>query len=398
MSTTTSSFVDETTDGSGSSTEVMRAVDQYHDSGRGDFNVLLGVTHSKSWGWFIAVLTLISLFLSDIALITFPISLDIVVNVIYIAIGVVFLAEFLVMCIWQEKYVLRYFFFADLFAIVSLIPDMIPLTEYGKQPEGSTDVLDKFVAAVRILRLFRLWRMFRIMDLIEVYAANKKHGQTTAAYFGRGFATYMGAKLGTGIIFLTIIVSLLSFDYPYIGPGMGLAMLDRLPIHSFDFNQTLILLVESYPVVLVEIGGIEVYFDAEEDDISDYRAIELEDFTSENGFLQVDVSEVVINDAVFNIVMILVIMLLFALGTFIIHNDTKNKIIKPSVKIFNAIGLLAEELDATVDSDNQFSNPDDYAIEQLGSIRAVVINALEENDDRGKKNKNKNKKKNKKRR
>jgi len=111
----------------------------------------------------------------------------------------------------------------DIFSILSMIIDCIPLTFFAQQDQGSTSLFDNLVNAIRIIRLFRLWRIFRVLQLIDIYSSERRNYPVR---LGHSLTTFLAMKIGFIIVIVCAFVTILKWDYAWIGPPMALKMLE----------------------------------------------------------------------------------------------------------------------------------------------------------------------------
>jgi hypothetical protein len=336
---------DESSDDNKGKTKIKAADEQSETAEDEKFHKLLGVVNSRAWSWFMVLIVVISLFLQDVSLLAFPVEADGYITGIYIAIGLFFLFEFIVLCKYQEGYLYGYselddvpetgdpkaptfslFFWTDVVALLSIIPDLIPLSVLDdSSSEGTTNTLDLVIAGIRVLRLFRLWRIFRVLKLMDVYSL-KQH--TYAHKLGKHLSTYISMKVGCIVILITAAYVMIDYDTPYNGPYLGLEILERLPLYSASFNSTMAILTESYPVIAVVMYNKTVFTNG--DDLLEERGFEIEEFTSAQGSkLYMDINEVIKGQSALNITLILFVLVFFIFITCIVKKDVKKKAIKP---------------------------------------------------------------------
>jgi len=350
----------------------MKAAGDSDEQSSEKFDKILGIVHSTAWAWFIAVLIFVSLFLSDLNVAVFPKSADIVIMIIYIIIGAVFLAEFIILCVYQEGYARAdsIFFWSDLLSLLSMAIDCVPVDVYAGQPENSVNTVDKIVNAIKILRLFRLWRIFRILKLIEIYTTNKF---TYAYKLGASLSTFLTMKLGVVIIFITALVTVLKWDYNWIGPPMGLNILLDMVIFSNDFNVTQAIFVKYYPILSIKIDNITTY--TKPGVILDsFREIETELFTTRRAKMIMDVTGNTRPAAWVNIINILIILIFFILIVFIIRNDSDTKFKSTFDHILTNIEEVAKKMKIKKNSDDKFKEPKRYYDTLLTQMRDRVKN------------------------
>jgi hypothetical protein len=361
--------------------KVIKAANEQSEDAPGEekFYRLLGVINSRPWAWFIAALVLVSLFLQDVNMLAFPPEADGYITAVYVAIAVFFIFEFVVLCVYQNGYLCgnldveeelgtvnstctcSLFFWSDIIALLSIIPDLIPLSvldeSYGAD---STNTIDLVIAGVRVLRLFRLWRIFRVLKLMDIYTTNQF---TFAHKLGKHLSTFISMKVGIIVILVTASYVMIDYDTPFNGPKLGLEILERLPMFGESFNSTLNILTESYPCVIITMFNKTVY--ANGDDLDEERGIELEEFkTTQGSLLVMDINEVLKGQAALNIVLICFVMICFIVITCIVRRDVKKKAIKPMhditdrlLQVGTAMGLFKpKQLERMYKSPHQFFN------------------------------------------
>jgi hypothetical protein len=152
----------------------------------------------ETWGMAImTIATLYCLFGDNIRLTSFPPSADEVFVVLSTICFVMFVLEFAAFCLWKPEYRWSFFFFLDILALVSLLPEMPFIWDPLIDGLGARSALDEGAAtnlaairasrasrsgsrAGRLMRMTRLVRFLRIVKLYE-YCGDTTEEQKKAA-------------------------------------------------------------------------------------------------------------------------------------------------------------------------------------------------------------------------
>lgn len=146
-------------------------VPQYH-------GILSALLESRAFSTIVSVSTVYALFGDDIRLIAFPGSLDTMFYSISTICLVLFSAELIGNCVVKGGYVMSFYFWLDLAATVSLVPDIgwiwNSFIDASSGDDGQSTALKAGRAsragtkAGRIVRIVRLVRMVRIVKLYKM--------------------------------------------------------------------------------------------------------------------------------------------------------------------------------------------------------------------------------------
>jgi len=331
-----------------------------------------------------AVIVIISLFLQDVSLLAFDPDADPYVTGIYIGICIHFVFEFLVLCRYQDGYLygagdelgtknkchFSLFFWTDLVAILSVIPDLVPIDTLDDGiPEGSTNTLELLVAGFRVLRLFRLWRIFRVLKLMDIYT-NKTHSY--AHRIGKQLSSFISMKVGACIILITGSFLVITYDTPYVGPYLVMEILENLTMYSEAFNNTVEIFNNSYPIILIKMDNKTVFFSG--DSLTEPRGIEIEEFSTLRSKCYMDVNEVIKGQAALNIVLIIAVMIFFVIITVIVTRDVKKKAIKPMKAVTDRLLEVGAEMGVYrhTQVEEIYKNPDRFYNELLDKMKNKV--------------------------
>jgi hypothetical protein len=117
------------------------------------------------------VVTIYALFFDDIRILFLPPEADLTCDwVTLVCIGL-YIAELLLGCIAIDGYFLSFFFWLDLVASVSMVPDVGFLVQAyeGSNTTGNAADLAKTSRASRVTRIIRIIRLIRLIRIVKIY-------------------------------------------------------------------------------------------------------------------------------------------------------------------------------------------------------------------------------------
>ena len=117
------------------------------------------------------VVTIYALFFDDIRILFLPPEADLTCDwITLICIGL-YTIELMLGCIAIEGYFLSFFFWLDLVAAVSMIPDigfLVSAYEGSNRTDNASD-LAKTSRASRVTRIIRIIRLIRLIRIVKIY-------------------------------------------------------------------------------------------------------------------------------------------------------------------------------------------------------------------------------------
>jgi len=323
----------------------------------------LGFVHGSFWLWFTSAIALISIFLYDINIIFLSSDSDVWVTIAYIVFICIFGIELIILSAFQESYFgcgnqfkacgCSLFFWADLLSFLSLIPDCIPFNVITDSiPENASNYPFIIMSSIRILRLFRLWRIFKLMGFFNIYSTKIS---SFAHRLAKTYVTYAGMKNGCLLLILCFALSLLSFDVKYVGPPMSAEIIEGLIPGSPMFESILERFVTSYPIILFTLDGVVIY-DAQED-IDDYRDLELEYFTTDRSEIIMDVTELTKGESIYFIIKYIILIIVFLIAVYLLDRDINNRFTKIFKEVITRTVKVAKILGVYSSNDYLYLNP-----------------------------------------
>ena len=117
------------------------------------------------------VVTIYALFFDDIRILFLPPEADLICDWITIVCIGLYTIELVLGCILIEGYFLSFFFWLDLVAAVSMIPDvgfLVQAYEGSNNTDNAAD-LAKTSRASRVTRIIRIIRLIRLIRIVKIY-------------------------------------------------------------------------------------------------------------------------------------------------------------------------------------------------------------------------------------
>ena len=119
--------------------------------------------------------TIYALFFDDIRILFLPPSADLTCDWVTLICIILFTIELILGCIAIEGYFFSFFFWLDLVAAVSMIPDvgfLVSAYEGSNQSDNASD-LAKTSRASRVTRIIRIIRLIRLIRIVKIYKQAK---------------------------------------------------------------------------------------------------------------------------------------------------------------------------------------------------------------------------------
>ena len=119
--------------------------------------------------------TIYALCFDDLRILFLPPSADLACDWITLFCIFLFAIELILGCIAIEGYFLSFFFWLDLVAAVSMIPDvgfLVSAYEGSSQTDNASD-LAKTSRASRVTRIIRIIRLIRLIRIVKIYKQAK---------------------------------------------------------------------------------------------------------------------------------------------------------------------------------------------------------------------------------
>jgi class 3 adenylate cyclase len=195
---------------------------------------------SQVWAILIFLLTILTLFLDDFRIWLMPLRYDYSVACIMLAIFSLFSMEFVLNCALRYNYLLQFFFWMDLFCLLSLICDipwffnpLMGLNSYNPNENQSaasninqtnhySTVINRSSRIIRFVRLIRLVRIAKLFELAAVYT-HKYVNPSTSSSGGAANPNNKPSQVGQHLSEQTtrkvvILVLLMLFSLPLLQP------------------------------------------------------------------------------------------------------------------------------------------------------------------------------------
>eukprot|EP00924_Labyrinthula_sp_SR-Ha-C_P005425 snap_masked-scaffold_1-processed-gene-31.9-mRNA-1 protein AED:0.04 eAED:0.06 QI:0/-1/0/1/-1/1/1/0/853 len=147
---------------------------------------------SKRWQFFIAGITIYALFGDDLKILLFHQENDGIFDVMTLICFLIFFFELTIMSIINEnKYLLGFFFWLDLLATLSMIPDipwiwepfynvLAPATSTQQNSDGvSLESIQGTLVSAKSSRILRVVRLVRLVRVAKLYGISKKSQHVT---------------------------------------------------------------------------------------------------------------------------------------------------------------------------------------------------------------------------
>jgi len=211
------------------------------------------VLHNKYFEASIWLFTIWALFADDIRIIAAPPSADEVFYVFHFIALCLFIYEFVANCLTEDNYIFGYFFWMDLAAALTMIPDVPWLVElFVANDDADVEGLQIGRASRagtrvgRIVKIVRLIRMVRIIKIWKAYALRNSGGHEINVEDVKREPSKVGQILSMRTIqYVILIVLTMILVLPFFDGGLdttfntyqtyGIQNLHRLPQ---DYNQS----------------------------------------------------------------------------------------------------------------------------------------------------------------
>ena len=325
------------------------------------------------------ILTVIILFMDDFRLWLFPKSADVAFCLLTLTILCLFCVEILLSSLTKDDYFLRFFFYLDVLAALSLIPDIpliwdpiLGLHSQTLSPDDVTDIAQAAHAsssaspANRVIKFVRLIRLVRIAKLFELCAKTKKTqmaGQAGAPAGGLGGAGGMRkghSQVGQHLSEQTtrkvvLLVLLMLFGIPLLQPQDSqqgeeyslreLSLLSTSPSLTPSVWQDELNFTLSYYSTILYLNvsaGNAFDFTFVDPSLSDYRVSEILSVSSGDvmAFFSRRAESRIRGE--YNIITTLVVLVLLAVGAVLFNRNNHRMVIVPIERMMATIVALQQ--------------------------------------------------------
>ncbi|CAK9004519.1 Regulator of G-protein signaling 16 (RGS16) (Retinal-specific RGS) (RGS-r) (Retinally abundant regulator of G-protein signaling), partial [Durusdinium trenchii] len=343
------------------------------------------------------VITLAALFGPDLHMIFSKAGDEVILEVILSVCLLVFLAELVVSSMYRKRYFLSFFFWLDLVGMLSLIPDIpfiweamfptdvqeqenLAILRAGRLVRTGTRTtralrLVKFVRFTRIMRIFRLIRLARSHLLRTFFTGPDNVQNQTPNKLGIRLADLLGKRVIIGLILVLLCLPYLEVATLDYSQEHGIEMLEAL---DKTVNETV--LADQVDVFLALQPTLIELVVANETKVSLYtdlvslnsRLVAFIPSRSEESFGIFDETDREKEQAVLNIILTLLLVVLMGLSAYFFNRDISEHVVRPIKKTTRVIRKLAGTLfllskeEAGADDDNLMENDFiDSVVDQL---------------------------------
>lgn len=314
------------------------------------------------------IVTVVALLAYDFHTAFLPRSLDKTTEVVIVCVFMFFVSELLLCSIFREKYFPSFWFWLDLVAAVSMLPDMpIVLGWMGLSPNdvgvananaGKAGKSARSSVAFRALRMLRFSRMFRIVRLMRIFRSVDDHDtdaeeedqvRNGTTKIGRDLSDSMTKTIIGFIMLMMLVMPWLDPVVPDRGASknQGLELLDLNP-NSPNITKAVKLYAEnSGEILYLSVAG-QRHID-KSGKIASRRPNELFKTTSASGNSRVtfDARQQVYMEAVLGLAATFTAILIFSLSSLTINTLALNMVVDPirrmthvMLKMAGTIGML----------------------------------------------------------
>jgi len=252
-----------------------------------------------------------------------------------------------------------------LIALLSLIPDLIPFETLDEALPPDSSTFDVVLAAFRVLRLFRLWRIFRVLRLMDIYGTDS---YTYANRLGKQLSTHISMKVGCIVIIVACAIAMIQYDSPFYGTEMAIEMLESLPLYGAAFNETLLTITESFPIMYIRMYNKTVFTTGES--ILDPRGIEIEEFQTTYTYCVMNINEQVKGESTLTILLVTAVLVFYFIIALIVQVDVKKKVVRPMKGVCEKILQLGSAIGVfkTKNLEEMYKNPHSFFFRLLEKI------------------------------
>ncbi|GBG27618.1 Regulator of G-protein signaling 13 [Hondaea fermentalgiana] len=337
---------------------------------------VVGFLDSKWIQFLIFLATLSALFAPDLFIIYGSIETDYVLDDLMFVTLLLFTIELALNSMYREGYILSFFFFLDVVALISLIPDISFIWDKiigNDSAIASTDEQDNLAIlragrlvrtgtrtsrALRLLRIVRFARLMRIFRLIRIlrshltrrYLSSKGDAHTQAPNkLGLRLADLLGKRVILGTILLLLVLPYLEVSRVDSSAEYGLELLELsfeagnepLPVYN-SLESAYIEQQKEYLVELIVKNETRfVNVDLSESARDDYLVYAI---TDANSVAVLDETLFEQAQAKLNIILTCVLTSLMALSSFFFNRDVHQNVVRPIRKTTMVVRKLARTL------------------------------------------------------
>lgn len=296
----------------------------------------------------------------------FDLSTDIVLLIVFIF----FAIEIVILSLFRKEYFLSFWFYLDVIALVSMIPDMsLLLALFGAD---SSDVnissarasragrSSRSAGAVKALRMIRFSRLLRVLRVFHFFNI-EEHEEDDDADVVDASTSKIGQSVTDAVtkkvimLVLTLVLVLPWFEpssYSINDAAQSATSLFDLSIRNGADSTEALQFLENLPVPLLYVkhvdSGTETVYVNEASTIDSRRDAELWSLTISTGTaLVLDIRESIFEEAYLGLLLTLFAIVIFGISTLFISSTTITLVVKPIhrltellMKMAGVIGLL----------------------------------------------------------
>ena len=318
---------------------------------------------SKAFQILILVSTLIALFGTDVFTAFIPSENGMLIEALLFGIMILFTFELFVNILCTDRYIGSFFFWIDFIGLLSLLPDIGFLWVLIVQEETNNDQIAilragriirtgtrttralrflKLLRFARMMRLFRVFRFVRSYILRRELSRNSSVSQQAPSKLGLRLADSLGKRVIVGMIILLFAVPNLDVFVPNTSGMDGLTMLEVLANHSSDVaavDYTVEQYISSQPSMKILVVSGQTFLNVSTDGA---RSLELA--ATDYSYAVFDLTDIVEEQAVLNILLTLLLIILIGLSSLLFNRDVSKAVVQPIIKTTKVIRKLAKTL------------------------------------------------------
>eukprot|EP01137_Pigoraptor_chileana_P030667 Opistho-2@17468 len=301
------------------------------------------------------VCTLWVLFIDDVQILALPKSSDKAVGGVSFAVFLLFILEFVLLCVGQKfNFIGKLFFFLDLLAILSLLPSVL---EYFGLANISAAIRNLALAragraaragarAGRIMRISRISRLFRKREAeVKRGSTSRVQEAQTATRVGARLQTSTSNKYTVALLLLLLIFNLTSDSTDNSSKAIlsGLQELCHNSNLTTVANYELNMYIDMFPDIMCVVlpYTTRVIWGTPEAITHDLRDIDYVEF-EDCGVVYFDVRASVRFQATLSIVLTICLILFLYVGNYLFQRDLRILVLDPISKMAQIITGIAE--------------------------------------------------------
>lgn len=304
------------------------------------------------------IFTLFALFASDFTAAILPLRFDLGAAIVLTASLIFMLIEVGLTIGAQRNYVFGFYFWLDIVGLMSLIPDIPWLYTFLKIQNlgltvaraGRAARVSRSSRSVRLSRLIRIVKMARIARIFKYFRKTLRDDDTGSnpSRVGAALTDRVSKKVIVMTLLLLLVIPALerTDDAPNRGWGLDIvhdisnrtqAMESaRIYMDTIGIEDTLFLYVEgdAGPFTIVPMDY---------ERLKSIREVEIEKYMIDNTKTEAwfSIADFVRSSALFNLILTLVVVVVFALGSWLLSRDANKMLVQPVERMTGVIRKLA---------------------------------------------------------